>query len=88
METLLVIAYIGSVAETIITKDYVTLADNTLFTLLAITTILKSRIIKNQYELIKVKDDTIKLQDELIARQARWIREVKKIMKENQHKNG
>jgi hypothetical protein len=82
-EILLVVLCIGSITQSVVTKDYHFLADNILFTVLAVTDFLQSKAIKNQNELIKVKNDTIKLQDELIVKQSNWIKKVEKLMKEN-----
>lgn len=70
------ISYIVSTVEAIIDKNYDLAIDNTIIANSAVLVLLQSKTIKN-------KDDKIRMQDDLIAKQSKWINQVTKIVKES-----
>lgn len=74
------ISYIVSTVEAIIDKNYDLAIDNTIIANSAVLVLLQSKTIKN-------KDDKIRMQDDLIAKQSKWINQVTKIVKESTQKD-
>lgn len=68
----------------LIDKEYELAFAQGMFTFAFIVVIVQSDAIEKLEGLIKTKDEIIKLQDGLIARQSKWIEKVQKIIKENQ----
>lgn len=82
--TLFVIFNIADTIRCLIDKEYELAFAQGMFTFAFIVVIVQSKAIEKLEGLIKTKDETINLQDELIARQSKWIEKVRKIIKENQ----
>lgn len=74
------ISYIVSTVEAIIDKNYDLAIDNTIIANSAVLVLLQSKTIKN-------KDDKIRMQDDLIAKQSKWINQVTKIVEESTQKD-
>lgn len=86
-EILFALFAIFNIADTVrclIDKEYELAFAQGMFTFAFIVVIVQSDAIEKLEGLIKTKDEIIKLQDGLIARQSKWIERVQKIIKENQ----
>lgn len=74
------ISYIVSTVEAIIDKNYDSVIDNTIIANSTVLILFQSKKIKN-------KDEIIQMQDDLIAKQSKWINQVTKIAKESTQKD-
>lgn len=88
-EILFALFVIFNTADTVqylVEKKYELAFVQGMFTFAFIVVIIQSKAIEKLEGLIKTKDETINIQDELIVRQSKWIEKVQKIIEENQQK--